>query len=59
MGLDGSLHGRKGRLPARGQATPMTYRLRRDGKQFVVIAAGGGNKYNATYSDSLVAYSLP
>jgi len=30
----------KGRLPAGGQALPMTYRLRPDGKQFVVIAAG-------------------
>jgi hypothetical protein len=25
----------------------------------VVIAAGGGNKYNATYSDALVAFALP
>jgi hypothetical protein len=24
-----------------------------------VIAAGGGNKYNSDYSDSLVAFSLP
>ena len=31
----------KQRLPAGGQATPMTYRLRPDGRQFVVIAAGG------------------
>jgi hypothetical protein len=31
----------KGRLPAGGQAIPMTYRIRPDGKQFVVIAAGG------------------
>ena len=30
----------KGRLPAGGQATPMTYRLREDGRQYVVIAAG-------------------
>ncbi len=30
----------KGRLPAGGQATPMTYRLTENGKQFVVIAAG-------------------
>ena len=47
------------RLPASAHATPMTYVGKRSGKQFVVIAAGGGNKYNATYSDSLVAYSLP
>ncbi len=25
----------------------------------MVIAAGGGNKYNKTYSDSLIAYALP
>jgi quinoprotein glucose dehydrogenase len=34
----------KGRLPAGGQAMPMTYRARRGGKQFVVIAAGGHGK---------------
>ena len=28
-------------------------------KQFVVIAAGGGNKYNTTFSDALVAFALP
>jgi quinoprotein glucose dehydrogenase len=46
-------------LPASGHATPATYMGRKTGKQFVVIAAGGGNKYNSTYSDSLVAFSLP
>jgi quinoprotein glucose dehydrogenase len=49
----------KGRLPARGQATPMTYRLRRDGKQFVVIAAGGHGKLGTKLGDSLVAFALP
>jgi glucose dehydrogenase len=47
------------RLPASAHATPMTFMGKKTGKQFVVIAAGGGNKYNSTYSDSLVAYSLP
>ena len=47
------------RLPASGHATPMTFLGKRSGKQYVVIAAGGGNKYNKTYSDSLVAYALP
>jgi quinoprotein glucose dehydrogenase len=47
------------RLPASAHATPMTYRGSRSGRQFVVIAAGGGNKYNSDYSDSLVAFSLP
>ncbi len=47
------------RLPASGHATPMTFWGEHAKKQFVVIAAGGGNKYNKTFSDSLVAYSLP
>ena len=49
----------KGRLPAGGQALPMTYRLRRDGKQFVVIAAGGHGKLGTKLGDSLVAFALP
>jgi quinoprotein glucose dehydrogenase len=47
------------RLPASAHATPATYLGKKSGKQFVVIAAGGGNKYNDTFSDTLVAYSLP
>jgi quinoprotein glucose dehydrogenase len=47
------------RLPASAHATPMTFRGRKTGRQFVVIAAGGGNKYNRTYSDSLMAFALP
>ena len=47
------------RLPASGHATPMTFRGKRTGRQFVVIAAGGGNKYNKTFSDTLVAFALP
>jgi quinoprotein glucose dehydrogenase len=49
----------KGRLPAGGQALPMTYRLRPDGKQFVVIAAGGHGKLGTKLGDSLVAFTLP
>lgn len=49
----------KGRLPAGGQAMPMTYRLRPDGKQFVVIAAGGHSKLGTKLGDSLVAFALP
>jgi quinoprotein glucose dehydrogenase len=48
----------KGRLPAGGQATPMTYRTRRDGRQFVVIAAGGHGMLGTTQGDSLVAFAL-
>ncbi len=47
------------RLPASAHATPMTFMSKTTKKQYIVIAAGGGNKYNTTYSDSLVAYSLP
>lgn len=49
----------KGRLPAGGQATPMTYRLRGDGKQYVVIAAGGHGGLDTTLGDYLVAFALP
>ncbi len=47
------------RLPASAHATPMTFVSQKNKKQYVVIAAGGGNKYNSTYSDSLVAFYLP
>jgi quinoprotein glucose dehydrogenase len=44
------------KLPAGGQATPMTYSL--GGRQYVVIAAGG-YKSDSPRGDYLVAYSLP
>jgi quinoprotein glucose dehydrogenase len=47
------------RLSASAHAAPMTYLGAKSKRQFVVIAVGGGNKYNATYSDELVAFSLP
>lgn len=47
------------KLPASAHATPMTFVGKKTGKQFIVIAAGGGNKYQETFSDSLIAYSLP
>jgi quinoprotein glucose dehydrogenase len=46
-------------LPASAHATPMTFTGKQSQKQFVVIAAGGGNKYSNDFSDTLVAYSLP
>jgi quinoprotein glucose dehydrogenase len=49
----------KTHLPAGGQATPMTYRLRADGRQFVVIAAGGHGSLGVPLGDSLVAFALP
>ncbi len=47
------------KLPASAHATPMTFMGKKSKKQFVVVAAGGGNKYNTDFSDSLVAYTLP
>jgi quinoprotein glucose dehydrogenase len=47
----------KHELPAGGQATPMTYRA--DGRQYVVIAAGGHGKLGTTMGDSVVAFTLP
>jgi len=49
----------KGRLPAGGQATPMTYRLRPTNRQFVVIAAGGHELFQTTPGDAIVAFALP
>lgn len=49
----------KTRLPAGGQATPMTYRLSERGKQYVVIAAGGHKYLGTKLGDYLVAYTLP
>ena len=43
-------------LPAPGYATPSTFAVR--GKQYVVIAAGGG-KLGSKSSDAYVAFSLP
>jgi quinoprotein glucose dehydrogenase len=47
------------RVPASAHATPMTFYSKKTKKQYIVIAAGGGNKYNDKYSDALVAFSLP
>ena len=44
-------------LPAAGLATPATYRAA--GRQFVVIAAGGGKNPKAAPAAKLVAYALP
>jgi quinoprotein glucose dehydrogenase len=44
-------------LPAGGQATPMTYTI--DGKQYVVIAAGGHGKLGTKQGDYVMAFSLP
>lgn len=45
------------RLPAAGYATPCTYSA--GGRQFVVIAAGGGGKLQTPSGDTYVAFALP
>ena len=50
----------KAQLPGSGHATPMTYRLGTNGKQYVVISAGGHPKITEEpLSDALVAFTLP
>ena len=48
----------KGRLPAGGQSTPMTYSTQ-DGTQYVVIVAGGHGSVGTKPGDSIIAYTLP
>jgi quinoprotein glucose dehydrogenase len=44
-------------LPAGGQATPMTYTL--EGRQYLVIVAGGHGKLGTKQGDYVLAFSLP
>lgn len=48
----------KARLPAGGQSTPATY-LGRDGRQYVVVVAGGHRYTGTKTGDSVIAYALP
>jgi quinoprotein glucose dehydrogenase len=45
------------RLPAGGQSTPMSFAL--DGRQYVVIVAGGHGSVGTTPGDYVIAYTLP
>lgn len=47
----------RGRLPAGGQATPMSYMWK--GRQYVVIAAGGHGTAGTKLGDTLIAFALP
>jgi quinoprotein glucose dehydrogenase len=47
----------QGKLPAGGQASPMTYMV--GGRQYVVIAAGGHRDLDTKKGDYVVAFALP
>jgi quinoprotein glucose dehydrogenase len=47
------------RLPGGGNASPMTYKSPRSGRQFVVIAAGGKKALKTRKSNKIVAFALP
>jgi membrane-bound PQQ-dependent dehydrogenase (glucose/quinate/shikimate family) len=47
------------RLPAGGNATPMTYLSPKSGRQFVVIVASGYIPIGSKIGDAVVAYALP
>ena len=44
-------------LPAGGQATPMVYE--QNGREYVVIFAGGHHFMETPEGDSVIAYALP
>ena len=48
----------RSRLPAGGQATPMSY-LGSDGRQYVLVVAGGHGSLGTKAGDAIVAYALP
>ena len=45
------------KLPAASYATPSTFMI--DGRQYVVVSAGGGGKNSTQSGDSVVAFALP
>jgi quinoprotein glucose dehydrogenase len=46
------------RLPAGGQATPMSY-ADRNGRQFILVVAGGHGSLGTKMGDYVIAYALP
>ncbi|MFI5311226.1 MAG: pyrroloquinoline quinone-dependent dehydrogenase [Gemmatimonadales bacterium] len=46
-------------LPASAQASAMSYRARRGGRQLIVIAAGGHAEMQSRLGDYVVAFALP
>ena len=47
-----------GAVPAPATATPMTFR-HSDGRQYVVVAAGGHGGFGTSLGDAIVAFALP
>jgi quinoprotein glucose dehydrogenase len=47
------------RLPTSAHATPMSYRTRAGGRQYVVVAAGGHGILGTPPGDALMAFALP
>jgi quinoprotein glucose dehydrogenase len=47
------------RLPAGGQATPMTYWSDKSQRQFLVVVAGGHGSTGTKAGDAIIAYALP
>ncbi|MFK3826007.1 hypothetical protein ACI2KL_27965, partial [Pseudomonas yamanorum] len=48
----------EGRLPAGAQTTPMTY-TGKDGKQYVLVMAGGHGSLGTKQGDYVMAFKLP
>ncbi len=48
----------RSRLPAGGQATPMTYEGA-DGREYLVVVAGGHGSLGTKAGDDVIAYALP
>jgi hypothetical protein len=46
------------RLPGSAHATPLTYQGK-SGRQYLAVAAGGGNKYNKGFGSKFVVFALP
>jgi len=49
----------KGDLPTAGNALPITYQVEPEGRQFVVIAAGGHWSGGSPPGDHIIAFALP
>ena len=46
-------------LPTAANALPMTYQLKKDGRQFIVVAAGGHWSGGSPPGDHIIAFALP